>query len=144
MQNVLDINNFPSSQLYPGTSASSLGIGASATSAFSGRPSAAIAGTGGANTPVEAGGNLDEHTRRAIEIGTSAPPLPFWFMLVALLFGFMYLAQRLGGKSDFANIKMTAYNVAIISLAAIIGMTFWKALFTRVKVPGLSALILAA
>ncbi len=144
MLNILDVNNFPGSNLYPKSSAASLGIGASATSAFSGRPSVAIAGTGGMNTPVEAGGALDEHTRNAVEVAGRAKPLPFWFLMVIFTFGFMYLAQRLGGKGDFANIKLTAYNIVIMTFAVIIGMTFMKALFTKFPIPGLSAIVLAA
>lgn len=140
----MDVNTFPSSNLYPKSSIASLGIGGSAASSFSDQPSVAIVGQGGMNQAAAVGGSTDAHTQRAIAVAGTGKPLPWWIALTVLLFGLMFLAKKLGTEKDFSNIKLSVYNVLIISLAAIVGMSFWKVLFTRIPVPGLSAIVLAA
>lgn len=75
--------------------------------------------------------------------GPLGQPVTWWVIIAASIFGLMVLAQRLGEDSEFGNIRMSVYNVVIISLAAIIGISFFKVLFTRFPVPGLSDLVAA-
>lgn len=75
--------------------------------------------------------------------GPLGQPLTWWLVLIGALFGLMFLAQRVGEGSEFGNIKASVYNVVIISLAAIVGIGFFKVLFSRFNVPGLSDLVAA-
>lgn len=75
--------------------------------------------------------------------GVMGQPLSWWLVLVGLLFGLMYVAGRVGKEGEFGNVKLSAYNVLVISLAAIIGIGFFKVVFARVRVPGLSTYIAA-
>ena len=80
---------------------------------------------------------------QAAAIGALGKPLQWWIVLVLALVLLMFVAKKLGEASDFANIRMSVYNIVIISFAAIIGIAFFKVVFTRFKIPGLSALVLA-
>lgn len=74
----------------------------------------------------------------------NAKPFLTWIMLLGLLLALMWGAQRFGTadqKSDFANIKLSLFNVLIIALAALIGTAGIRALFTRYYVPGLSEIV---
>jgi hypothetical protein len=83
---------------------------------------------------------------QAMAVGASGSPLMWWVALLVMLVGLMFLVRYIGGeeaKSDFASIKPSVYNILIISFAAIIGINFFKVVFTRFKVPGLSTIVLS-
>jgi hypothetical protein len=145
--NVLDVNNFQSANLYPRTGVS-LGIGASANSPFSTRPSAAIIG-GGTAAPnggtTMTGGAIDAGTQNAINAAQQGRPVIWWIILLGAMLFLMWGAKRLGtDDGNFGSIKMSAYNILTISFAAILGISFWKAFVTKFPIPGLTAIILAA
>lgn len=74
----------------------------------------------------------------------NSKPLLTWGALIGLLIVLMYSAQKFGSsdqKSDFANIKLSAFNVIVIALSAVIGITFLRLIFTRFYVPGVSELV---
>lgn len=71
-------------------------------------------------------------------------PLIFWGILVCFFLGLMFLARQLGGVESFSNIKMTAYNVVIISLCAVVGISAMKAAALPFKGNGFADVILAA
>jgi hypothetical protein len=73
--------------------------------------------------------------------GIFGQPLTWWLVFVALLLGLMFVAKRAGQGAEFGNIKASAYNVAVISLAAAVGIGFLKVVFGRYQVPGLSTYI---
>ena len=52
-------------------------------------------------------------------------------VFLTLLVLLMFVANRLGEESEFSNIKLSAYNVLIISLAATVGQPVWKYLGFR-------------
>lgn len=79
----------------------------------------------------------------ALTIGGQTNPLMGLAVFGALVVGVMLLAQHLGEGEDFRNIRASAYNVLVISLVAVAGIPVWKFLFTRVKVPGVSAWVLS-
>lgn len=103
-------------------------------------PSAAGSATSGGESTTAGVHPVD----RALAIGSSGNPLAWWAALVVLLLVLMYGAQKLGTDGEFSNLKMSAYNIFVISLAAIIGINLFKLLFTKFAVPGLSAVVLAA
>lgn len=110
-----------------------------------------VAQRGGAATPYVAGGTA---ASGAAPTGPGAGPIaggglmgqPFswWVVLVGLLVGLMFVAQRFGGQADdFKTIRLSIYNIVIISIAAMIGTGFAKIVFTRYRVRGLSEYVMA-
>lgn len=74
--------------------------------------------------------------------GTSAL---YWVAVVGLLIGLMWFSQRFGSEGkQFADLRLSIYNIFVITLAAIVGLASLKALFTRFPVRGLSQVVLAA
>jgi hypothetical protein len=47
-------------------------------------------------------------------------------VFLGLLVLLMFVANRLGEESEFGNLKLSAYNVLVISLAATVGQPIWK------------------
>jgi hypothetical protein len=120
--------------VYPTAQGQSLGTaGSSATPP--------IAGSTNAGT----GKNPPSQVAMAATVGASGNPLMAWGILIILLFALMFIAKRVGSEqSEFASIKMSFYNVIVISLAAVIGINFFKLVFTKFPVPGISTIFLNA
>lgn len=110
-----------------------------------GPTTAARATGGGGVSPMQAVAASGPTTEPevAAAIGAMGKPLSWWFLFVVVLFGSGYLVKRYA-PNEFSNIKITPYNVVTIGWIAILGLTFWKVVFTRFKVPGLSSLVLSA
>lgn len=110
-------------------------------------------GGGTVATMYSADGIMDEVTTAAPAASDSAAPaasggligqpLTWWATLVALFFVLGFVAKRAGQESDFSNIRLSAYNILMIAIAAAIGIGAMKVLFTRFQVPGLSTFIQA-
>lgn len=134
--NVLDVNTINLRQMYP----TALGqtIGQSGTSSNQ-MPSASGASVTGA-APNAAPTAIDN----AAAIGGQGSAITGGLVFLGLLIGLMILAKKLGSESDFSNIKLSAFNVLIIGLAALIGLPVWKYFFTRFPIPALSTWALAA
>jgi hypothetical protein len=146
MRNIFggDVNNTANARnVYPEAAGASVGIrgsaltpytsgsykAASTLNSMAGGVSADMATEDG--TGVEAGG---VHTR----------PLTWWFVLVILLVALMYTAQRFGSQGQqFHSVKLSIYNIFVVALAAVIGIGFFKMVFGRFRVPGLSPFIAA-
>jgi hypothetical protein len=76
--------------------------------------------------------------------GILAKPFSWWIVLAVLLVALMWAAQRFGSQSEeFHSIKLSIYNVFIVALASIIGIGFFKMVFGRFQVPGLTPFIAA-
>ena len=73
----------------------------------------------------------------------AARPLYGIAVLAVLLVGLSLLAKHFGTEDEFREIRLSAYNVIVIGLAAIVGILFWKVLLTRVQIPHLTAAVLA-
>jgi hypothetical protein len=127
-------NEVPVRNVYPSQGRSSLGTRAGSQTPESGEGAGAVSDEAAAVVPGAAvlsrGGPLGQ-------------PLAWWGVLVALLFALMFVAKRVGSEGDFSNVKLSVYNVLVISLASIIGIAFFKVVFTRFNVPGLSPLVAA-
>jgi hypothetical protein len=124
-------NPTPTRSVYPAAPGASIGATSNptsfATGAMNGADSSmASAASGPAN------GN-----------GVLGKPIAWWAAILVLFVGLGLVAKRAGAASDFGNIKVSAYNILMISLAAIIGITALKVVFTRFTVPGISPLIQA-
>ena len=136
MMPVSGVNSIAGRSIYPTFGGPTLGTESSA---------------GTANPVVTSGSGSAKAARAPSEaqiaayVGAQGSPLIWFGVMVILLLGLMFMAKRIGGEArEFASIKASFYNVLVISLAAIIGINFFKMVFTKVKVPGLSTLILAA
>lgn len=134
-------------QLYPEAGGATVGVAASPLSPYafgtrggssspantlvdSGRGSAIVAGTA-AQTGAAAGA-----------VSATSHPITWLFVLAILLVALMWVAERFGSeKADFKNLKLSAYNIIVISLAAIIGINVFKAAFGRFHLDGLSDVI---
>lgn len=76
--------------------------------------------------------------------GVVGKPLTWWLVLVLLLVGLMFTAQRLHSEEgEFRTVKLSLYNILVITLSALIGFGVFKAIFGRFNVPGLSPYIAA-
>jgi hypothetical protein len=65
-------------------------------------------------------------------------------VFLGLLVLLMFVANRLGEESEFSNIKLSAYNVLIIGLAATVGQPIWKYLAFRSGIKPISDWALAS
>jgi len=128
--------------LYPVMPGGTLGQQSTAPSPYSGSVAPP-----GSKAPEQKGGNMqaDPITERALQISLAGKPLPFWLMFIGLIIALGWGAKQLPGvdASEFKGIKVSFYNILVISFAAMIGITFFKIIATRWPVPGLSAMILA-
>lgn len=120
-------------------------------------PGQSLGQRGGAATPYVSGGyNRDNPGQNAssalasdgtggmVGTGVFGQPLAWWGILVALLIGLMWAAQKYGSEgAQFHSVKLSIYNVLVISLAAMIGLGFFKMLFGKFRIPGLSAFVAA-
>lgn len=90
----------------------------------------------------------------AVSTGASAPsstapagligqPLTWWATLIVLFIILGIVARKAGNEGEFGNLKVSAYNILMITLAAVIGIAGLKVLFTRFPVPGVSTLLQA-
>lgn len=78
-------------------------------------------------------------------LGTPAGhPIAWWIGMGVLLVGVKFLAEKNSEGTEFKNIRVGFFNIAIITLSAIFGMTLAKWVFGVYKVPGLSAIVEAA
>lgn len=136
--NVLDVNTVNLRNLYPtaiGQTVSQSGTSANQSPSPAGvSAGAASPSQGGAPTPVD----------HAANIGGQGSAVVAGLVFLGLLVGLMFFAKKVGNSEDFSNIKLSAFNVLVISLAALIGLPVWKYMFTRFPVPGLSTWALAA
>lgn len=136
--NVLDVNTVNLRNMYP--TAIGQTVSQSGTSANQSPSPAGVAANGqaasnaGAATPVDV----------AASIGGQGSAIVGGLVFLGLLVGLMFFARRVGEGEGFSNIKLSAFNVLVISLAALVGLPVWKYVFTRFPVPALSTWALAA
>lgn len=92
-----------------------------------------------ATTPFSTEGNMDEVADSMDTGGVFGKPITWWAVLVILLVALMWTARRFGSEGgNFGSIRLSVYNVLVIGLAAAIGIGFFKVVFSRFNVPGLS------
>lgn len=128
------INSTPGGNVYPwlnSGSSSSLGSRASAMSNTPGSPSK--------EDSAEAPGAVSPDT-----LGGSSSMLVAGATFVGLLFVLMFVGHQLDGKEEFKNIRVSFYNVILISLAAVVGLPLMKFLFSKVPITALKNWVMAA
>lgn len=74
-------------------------------------------------------------------------PLNWWFICILLFAALIFGARQLNGAdsfgSNFKQIKPSVYNIAIITLAVVIGLPLLKIVATKLPFNGLKTFILA-
>lgn len=106
-----------------------------------------ISQVGGGSNPTK---NADATSVQTPMVGTAAvssggTSALYWVAIVALLIGLMWFSQRWGSEGkQFSDLRLSIYNIFVITLAAIVGLASMKALFTKFPVRGLSQVVLAA
>lgn len=73
--------------------------------------------------------------------GVIGQPLTWWVTLLILFVVLGFVAKRAGNAGEFSNVKLSAYNILMITLAAAIGIGALKVLTNRFPIPGLSTFI---
>jgi hypothetical protein len=121
------INTIPGGNVYPwlnSGSSTSLGDRASAMSGFPGSPAK--------EDQAEAPGTAMPNT-----VGGASNMLVAGVTFVGLLVVLMFAGHALDGEENFKNIKVSFYNVILISLAAVVGIPLMKFLFAKVPISAL-------
>ena len=143
MRNIFgsDVNNVVDAlNVYPGTRGETVGTRAGAATPYTAGGFGSEVGAG----RVAQGGNGNGNGGRIVGNGVLGKPLSWWFLLTVLLFGLMFTAQRFGTVGeDFKSIRMSIYNIVVITLAAMIGFGAFKVIFGRIQIPGLSDYVAA-
>lgn len=68
-----------------------------------------------------------------------------WWVMLALVFAVMvFISRRYGGSEKFGNLRMSLWNMMLLTVFYVIMLNFLKVVFSYVRVPGLSELIKAA
>lgn len=120
---------------------------------YGGAPGATVAQAASAMTPNSLNGTFSEAPESAdVPVqGAAAPaggalssPVTWLVILALLLVGFRFLASKGGEGAQFANLRVTIWNVILITLVAVVGLAFMKVVFSKIRIPGLSTLIQAA
>lgn len=75
-------------------------------------------------------------------VGQPFNPL-WWLGIVVILFAFMFVVNKYGKGESFGNIKLTAYNAVVMSWLPIVGILFWKMVFSRIRVPIVSDVVMS-
>lgn len=130
------VNYVPQRNVYPFLSGASLSQIAGAQSQYHATPDATSEGI--SMNQTSEGGEAKPKGN------PNAKPFLTWIVLLGLLILLMFGAQRFGSpdqRSDFANIKLSAFNIVVIAMSAIIGGAFLRLIFTRFYVPGVSEVI---
>ncbi len=130
-------NGFTYRDAYPTATGST--IGQYATGANPGGPVAPGSRVAAGTAPME-----NDEVAQAAAIGGQINPIIGGLIFIALVFGLMFLAKRLGTDDDFKSLKPSVYNVLTVSLAAAAGLPLLKYAAVKVKIPGVSTWILAA
>lgn len=129
-----DVNNDVSARnVYGGASGATLGQRSAAMSPYAIR---------GASVDSDSGDVVDAGASSAGS-GLFGKPVTWWLVILALLFALMFVAKKAGQDSEFSNVRLSAYNIATITLAAVVGIGFLKVVFGRFQVPGLSTYVAA-
>lgn len=68
-------------------------------------------------------------------------PIPWWLGLIVLLVALKFFAERTSQEAEFKGIKIGFYNIMVITLSAIIGLTLTKWVFGVYSVPGLTTIV---
>lgn len=143
-----DLNNFGYG--YPGDVNNSIGV----SSAYPGNRSgsgfyvAANRMPMRNNDPGQATNGVPEQAPMpASSGGMMGKPSHWWLSFAVVFVIFVFVSRKYGGGDgapSFSNIKLTVYNGIFLTIFIVLMLNLLKVFAAKVKVPGLSELILAA
>jgi len=129
-------DQIPARNVYPTAPGSTLGTYATGPRGIVPTPSFAGSTPPATNSPA------------APAASASGEPVRWWLVLVVMLVALMWTARHFGGEEKFSNLRLTFYNIFVVTLTAIIGITLFKVAAAsnavRNNLPALSDVILAA
>lgn len=129
------INTVNMAGAYPGMGGDSIGLQASAFTDYS---------ASAPEMPMMSGAMSAAMPMPAPANGGSSPAV-WWATIAILLFALMWAAERFGSEGpQFSNIRLSLYNMLILTFAVVLGMTLIKVPATKFPNNPVSQLILAA
>jgi hypothetical protein len=134
-----NVNTVPTRNVYSTAPGATLGVASTAFSPYD-------MGTSSQSAAMQADGSTASTSDTAAagaakSSGFLGQPFTWWLILVVLLIALKFVAQKLGDGEEFKSIRVSIHNVVIIALAAIIGIGFFKVIFNRWPVPGLTTFV---
>jgi hypothetical protein len=84
-----------------------------------------------------------DHIDNALAVGATGQPLRWWLALIVVLIALMWTSEKYG-DGTYGNLKLSAYNIFTVTLAALIGFSLFKLAMVKWPVPGLATIVLAA
>ena len=80
---------------------------------------------------------------KAGKIAASGNTLGWWLTILAVFVGFTFFVEKFDSGSTFGNVKLSAYNMLLVGVNAVLFIVVIKYLGARYPIPGLSAIALA-
>jgi hypothetical protein len=68
----------------------------------------------------------------------------WWICIGIVLVVIKFLAEKGGDAGEFKNVRVGFFNIMVITLSAVVGLTLLKWVFGYYTIPGISAVIEAA
>lgn len=132
------VNLVPASNIYgPSAGSPSLGVRSSALSPYDPGDGSAYMDASG----VAVGASDASAAAGARRSGFLGQPVTWWLLILALLVGLRFIARHLGEGEEFRNIKVSVYNVLVVALSAIVGISVIKVLVNVKPIPGLTNIV---
>lgn len=78
--------------------------------------------------------------------GLLGKPSSWWIIFALVFVGFVWFARRYGGSESerFGNVKMSVYNGVFLTFYIVLILNLMKVFAAKIRIPGVSDLILAA
>lgn len=97
--------------------------------------SLAAAGQNDSGFPTTVVGSASAHN------GATGNVVPWWIGLIVLLVIVKFIAEKNDEAGEFKNIRVGFFNIIIVTIMAIIGLTLMKWFFALYAIPGLSPIV---
>lgn len=100
-----------------------------------------LASLGSAASPDLVTRNFQTGAAQVSTPATGAKPLAWWFGIAIIVALILFIARKTGDANEFSNLRASTYNVSLITLIAILGITVMKIIAVKIQnVPGMSGL----
>lgn len=93
---------------------------------------------GGSSSPIGA------EVMKASQGSVGTAPATSWVLFFGIFVAFVWLARKYDSGQNFGNIRLSIYNGIFLTFWIVLILNFLKVLAAKVRVPGVSELILAA
>lgn len=120
-----DVNFLPGRNVYPGMDGGTLATLGSASSP---------------DAYNSSGASGSEQLAPAVDTPASGVGGLAWWVGIVIVIGLiMFAAKKTGNAGEFSNLRASTYNILLITLVAVVGLTGLKIMASKIKnVPGLS------